>query len=668
MSCGGRYLSSDAPMRVFAADPASGSGPGSLSIAVRWRSGKQTVIRDANANQLYELSEASARPASAQDAASAHAALSPWFTDISALLGHRHQEEPFDDLQRQPTLSRRLSQLGPGVSWYDVDGDGWEDLILPSGKGGHLAVYRNDGRGGFAPLPSPALAQPVGRDQTTVLGWRNPNGAVVLLAGAANYEDGLTNGGIARLYELAAGKIQDLLPGQESSTGPLALADVDGDGQLELFVGGRVVPGQYPSPASSLLFRQQAGEFKLDELNSATLAKLGLVSGAVFSDLDGDGSVDLVLACEWGPVRMFRNHGGRLLAWDPEVLSEATGLARLHELTGWWNGVTTADFDGDGRLDVVVSNWGRNTPYEAFRAQAPAQPLQLFWGEPFHQGMQAIEGCLEAGTGRLVPLQPFHVIAAALPLLRERLGSFEAYARASLPEIYGDAWSHLKELQASRLESSVLLNRGERFEVISLPLEAQLAPAFGVTAADFDGDGLEDLWLSQNFFASSAEHSRYDAGRGLWLRGDGRGGFSPVSGQESGMKIYGEQRGSAAADFDGDGRVDLAVAQNGAETKLFRNTRAKPGLRIRLDGPPGNPLGVGAWLRLLHGESAGPVREVHAGAGYWSQDSAVQVLGGAETATALWIRWPGNKTATIPLPHGAKEIRVNYDGQLKVVR
>jgi hypothetical protein len=665
MISGGRYLSCDAPMRVFAAQ--AGPASGGLSIQVRWRSGKETRLRSAKPNYVYELSEAGATSAPAH-VSPTNLAGSAWFTDVSTRLGHRHHEEPFDDFQRQPTLSRRLSQLGPGASWYDVDGDGWEDLILPSGKGGHLAVYRNDGRGGFAPLSSPALGQPVGRDQTTVLGWRDSKGTTVLIAGAANYEDGLTNGGVARLVHLASGKLHDSFGGQESSTGPLAMADIDGDGQLELFVGGRVVPGQYPSPASSLLFRPCDGEFKLDDTNSAVLAKLGLVSAAVFSDLEGDGNSDLVLACEWGPIRIFRHAGGRLQPWDPAVHLEGSKRVSLHELTGWWNGVTTADFDGDGRLDIAASNWGRNTPYEAFRSGASAQPLRLFWGELFQPGVQAIEGCTEPGTGRLVPLQPFHVMGVALPQLRERVATFEAYARATLPEIYGAAWKNLKELQASRLESTVFLNRGDYFEVVTLPMEAQWAPAFGVTATDLDGDGLEDLWLSQNFFAPSVEHSRYDAGRGLWLRGDGHGGFQAVPGQESGLKIWGEQRGSAAADYDGDGRMDLVVTQNGAETKLFRNTRAKPGLRIRLDGPPGNPSGIGACVRLLHGERAGPVRELHAGSGYWSQDSAVQVLGDAETATGVWVRWPGNKTMTVTLPKEAKEVRVDYNGQLKVVR
>ena len=141
-----------------------------------------------------------------------------------------------------------------------------------------------------------------------------------------------------------------------------------------------------------------------------------------------------------------------------------------------------------------------------------------------------------------------------------------------------------------------------------------------------------------------------------------------VPGQESGVKVYGEQRGAALCDYDGDGRVDLVVTQNGAETKLFHNISAKPGLRIRLKGPPGNPTGIGAAIRLRHGQQTGPAREIHAGSGYWSQDSAVQVLSTAGSPTQIWIRWPGGKTTTSDVPAGAREVVVEENGAVKVVK
>jgi hypothetical protein len=199
-----------------------------------------------------------------------------------------------------------------------------------------------------------------------------------------------------------------------------------------------------------------------------------------------------------------------------------------------------------------------------------------------------------------------------------------------------------------------------------LPAEAQFAPGFAVCVADMDGDGNEDVFLSQNFFAMRLEEPRLDAGRGLWLRGDGKGSLVAVPGPVSGVKIYGDQRGAAVADFDEDGRVDLVVSQNNSTTKLYHNLRAKPGLIVRLAGPLGNPTGVGAQLRLIFGGKPGPVREIHAGSGYWSHDSATQVLAAPESPTQVWVRWPGGKTTTSAVPAGAKSIQVDNSGVVKV--
>jgi hypothetical protein len=183
-----------------------------------------------------------------------------------------------------------------------------------------------------------------------------------------------------------------------------------------------------------------------------------------------------------------------------------------------------------------------------------------------------------------------------------------------------------------------------------------------------DGDGNEDIFLSQNFFATAVDTSRNDAGRGLWLRGDGKGGLQPVSGEESGIKVYGEQRGCALGDFDADGRIDLVVTQNGAQTKLYHNTGAKPGLRIRLNGPPENPSGIGATIRFKSANGFGPAREIHAGSGYWSQDSAIQVMAAPPGADQISIHWPGGKTTTSALPANTREITIDQSGAVQVAK
>jgi hypothetical protein len=199
---------------------------------------------------------------------------------------------------------------------------------------------------------------------------------------------------------------------------------------------------------------------------------------------------------------------------------------------------------------------------------------------------------------------------------------------------------------------------------LELPREAQFAPAFAVTMADFDGDGNEDVFLGQNLFPTQPEVSRMDAGLGLWLRGDGQGGLAAVPPAEAGLRVLGEQRGAAVCDFDEDGRPDLVVSQNGAATKLYRNSGATPGLRVRLKGRPENPDGAGAVIRLKSGDRLGPAREIHAGSGYWSQDSAIPVMAMPASVDGIWVRWPGGRVTTMDVPAGAKEITVDSEGRL----
>ena len=644
---GGRYLSGCEAMIVFA----SGQAKSGMTIEVAWRSGKTSVITAVQPDRIYEVDESGAGDRPASSPADRPSPLVPFFKDVTSLLAHVHHENPFNDFERQPLLPKRLSQFGPGVSWFDVNGDGHDDLIIASGQGGELAVFYGDGQGGLKRATEAPFNTPVTRDQTTVLGWHKPDGSTVLIAGSANYEDGLADGPSVCQYELATKRLDSTFPGHASSTGPLALGDMDGDGQLELFVGGRVLPGRYPEAASSRLFKHDGKQWQLDSAHSAALDKVGLVSGAVWSDLDGDGFPELILACEWGPIRVFQSRAGQF--------KEITTALGLDQFTGWWSGVTTGDLDGDGRLDIIASNWGLNSPYRA----SPAQPACLVYGDfAGRERVDLIETEHDPDTGALFPRRSLPALSMAWPALSDRFATYKEYSESPLAKVLGDLQARAPEVRATTLATTAFLNRSNRFEAWPLPREAQFAPAFGVNVADLDGDGHEDVFLSQNFFANQPEIPRLDAGRSLWLRGDGTGQLRAVPGQESGLKVYGEQRGSALGDFDEDGRLDVVVAQNGAATCLFQNTGARPGLRIRLHGSPGNPSGVGAVLRLKFGNRFGPAREIHAGSGYWSQDSAVQVMGGPTAPTQLWIRWPGGQTTTSDLPAGAREITVNSQG------
>jgi hypothetical protein len=636
---GGRYLSSDDPMRVFAA----GSTTNRMRLQVDWRSGLRSVVDNVSANHLYVIDETAARPVRAEPKPTP----APNFVPVESFK-HTHVEPFFEDYHRQPLLPNKLSQLGPGVGWYDVNDDGWDDLIIASGQGGLLALFHNDQRGGFNPAAGPFLNRPVTRDQTTVLAIQG-----MILAGSANYEDGLTNGGCLRVYDLKRDVAGDSVLGPTFSVGPLALADIDADTDLDLFVGGRMIAGRYPEPADSLLLRNEGGRL----IVSHRWEKLGLVSGGAFSDLDLDGDSDLVLSCDWGPIRVFRN--------DQGAFTEITAELGLSNLKGWWTGIATGDFNNDGRPDIVAGNWGLNSQFNA----APDSPRKLYYADIDSDGvLDLIESVFHPTLNTEVPGRGLKPISFALPWLKDQIGSYEAYGRATIADLYGDSLKNAPFVEVTTLATTLFLNRGEYFEPRPLPDEAQWTTTMGVCVGDYDGDGNDDVFLSQNYFAVAPEAWRQDAGRGLWLQGDGKGNLVPISGQVSGVTVYGEQRGAALADFNRDGRVDLVVTQNGAATRLFRNNTAKPGLRVRLLGPPGNPHGVGVSLRLKPADKAGPIREVQAGSGYWSQNSPVHVLGLSEAATQLELRWPGSRPRTVAIPDGALEITVNLAGEVTRIR
>ena len=651
--CGGRYLSNDDPMRVFATD----TNTGGLTIEVTWRSGKKSFVRNARPNHVYEMDETAGAPS---DSSIAAAPSRPLFEDVSKVINHTHHEEPYDDFKRQPLLPERLSEGGPGVAWHDLNGDGWDDLIIGSGKSGHLAVYTNDQRGGFIPGLDQPFTNPAPRDLTGLIACEPQPPAINILVGLSNYEEGIPTNPAVRIYNLLGRSTRDALSRQLASTGPLALADLDGDGHLESFVGARVLPGRYPEPASSRLYQNAGGQFRLNAEATKTLERVGMVTAAVFTDLSASGFPDLVLACDWGPIRVFRP--------EKNLLREITHDLGFDKYLGRWNGVTAGDVDGDGRLDIIASNWGLNTKHQRYLAR----PLRMIYGDLIgDRTTQIIEAFFDPTRNKWLPWRDFETMSRVFPSVAGRFDSFHAYGSASIDELFGDVLASAGEVRVNTLDSMVFLNRTNEFLAIPLPVEAQFAPAFGITVNDFDGDGREDLFLAQNFFATEPETPRYDAGRGLLLRGKGSGEFTAMTGTESGIKVYGQQRGCAASDYDADGRVDLVVCQNGAQTKLYHNTTATPGLRVTLKGPPTNPNAVGAVIRPVYASQPGAAREIHAGSGYWSQDSAVLVFSrtfaGAQL-TQLAIRWPGGKTISSDIPATAKEVAIDQAGNLKQIR
>ena len=644
VTVGGYYLSGSDTQLTFA------TGRDSLvTIKVRWRDGRRSTLRSVRPNRLYEIDEAGALSVAVSPSVPVDSAPS-LFENATALLGgHTHMDSIYDDYRRQPLLPNKFSQLGPGVSWIDVNGDGREDLVVGTGRGGTLAVLRNSGTR-FTLLHGPGAAAKW--DLTTILPVPDERGGTMLLAGQSSYEAASPSEALSVPsvigYALRAGVLAApvaIAPPESASVGPMALGDVNGDGRLDLFVGARVIPGTWPFPAPSQLYLRTAdGRFVPDTANAKVLASLGLVSSALFADLDGDGWPELVVASEWGPVRILHNDHGHY--------RDVTREWGMTAQTSRWNGLAAGDFDGDGRIDLVATSWGLNIPWAA----SPERPYELVVGNFGAGGPGLVFARRDSLTGREMPLESFSRLGIAFPSVREHIASFTDYSKMTVDEVFGDATKMAARVGATTFQHTLFLNRGGRFEAHPLPRMAQIAPAFGVVVADFDGDGREDMFLAQNFSPTDIGTIRFDAGAGQLLLGDGKGGFRVLGVRASGISVLGDQRGAAAADYDADGRVDLAVSQNGAATTLWHNRGAVPGVRVHVSAGLGNPLGIGVQLRVVAGAARGPVREVRAGGGYWSMDGAVTVLAMPTGASALWVRWPLGREQTVAIKPGQRDV------------
>ena len=645
MVAGGRYLSGDDAMRVFATGATQ-----ALNIEVTWRSGRKTRVEGALPYYIYEVLEDVTSPVPTR---TTNAPVLGWFEDQTARLNHRHVDRAFNDFERDPLLPYKLSRLGPGLCLADVDGDGHEDLLIGGGIDGQASVFGSDGKGhwregDYASLPKSNL-----RDQTSLLVVANTDGSSQLLVGESAWEEGATNAHPFRVYSLSttASNSNSLPSSQIASgfTGPMAMADVDGDGALEIFVGGRAIPGRYPETATSTLLDASNGVFA----SRQSFPNLGLVSGATFVDIDNDGDQDLLIASHWGAPRLFLNERG--------VFVDATKDWGLTNYAGLWNGIAVGDFDGDGLMDFVASNWGLNwrtdEPIDAKKA------VQLVYGD-FGEtgGVVALLASLDPDLGASTFWRERRRVSRVIPTLSDRFPTYRAYGTSTVTTALGHLAAASKTREASEFRSMVFLNRTNHFEARSLPIEAQFSTAFGLAVADFDGNGTEDLFLSQNFFGMDPETSRQDAGTGLLLLGDGRGGFKSVNPVQSGLWIEGEQRAVAVGDVDEDGRPDLIIAQNGGATRVYRNRQATPGLRVRVQDSVQNPRGIGAILRLKIDGHFGPARAITGGGGYWTQSSATQILIGSGSSSAVEVRWPNGKLQEFILPLGAKSILITHAG------
>jgi len=639
---GGRYLSGDDSLAVFAA-----TSPGELEV--RWPNGRRSRISNLQPGSLVQVRQTD----STESDPVVPPRPTPLFAAFPPLPAPVVPSPSINDFELQPLLPRKISSDSPGVAWADLDGDGHPELISADGEAGAIRVWRlQENRFDLFRIhtvPSPRF--PWG----LLAVHPDPSTPVVLASLSDSHPP---HGPVPSLLAFKTDSTPHANPPFPSLTcqpGPLCAIDADGDGDLDLFVAGQVVPGRWPSAGPSFWLRNDNGRWLPDPVWSAPFAQAGIVTGVVAADLDGDGRPDLALATNPGAVRVWRNQGNGSFR---EITSEL-GLAPF---IGHWHGITVADFDGDGRPDLAVSNDGLNTGIVSAAEQGD-HPLKngpvILHGDLDGDGSSdVLEGRWDPVGRRHVPERDLEALMNGLPQLPDRFATYAAFNQSSLEEVAGPGLTNATRIQLTWFPTTVFLNRVTHFEPRPLPAQAQFSPAFGITAADFNGDGHADLFLAQNFFGTHPKQPRMDAGRGLILLGDGTGSFKPLGSTESGIAIDAEQRGSAAADVDGDGRMDLAVGIFHGPARIFHNRSGKPVHRVRIHAGPSNPTGIGASARWL---APGPTPRwfVLAGSSSLSQDDATLLVRRPPNATALEIVWPDGRTERRSIPGSETETHIS---------
>ena len=648
------YLSSSEPIAHFGL----GEDTSIRRLTVQWPSGHVQAFENLGVDRRFTITEPSGPP-------QAPAEVRPdsgQFAEVAGAAGLalRSREDSVDETTLQPLVPLRFNRLGPGVAAGSLGPGGPKAVAIGGTAQDPLRLLLERAPGIYANAEVPVFAAASPDDGPLLLIDADGDGNTDLLvtkggstlpAGDPGYQPRLFLGDGHGGFRPAP---DGALPPLPIHAGAVAAADFTRSGRLGLFIGGRVLPGQYPLPPRSALLINRGGTFEdVTDVLAPGLRNVGMVTSALWSDVDGDGWPDLLITLEWGHVKYFHNRRGAGL----EDWTEKGGFAAAG--TGWWTSIAAADFNGDGRPDYVVGNIGLNTQYRA----DSEHPALLFHGDFRGDGSaQLIEAYYE--DGRLYPWRTRRSLGAEIPSILKRFPSNDLYARATLGEILGeDALAGARRFAATELRSGVFLSQPDgthRFE--PLPRLAQIAPLQGMVAGDFDGDGRADICAVQNSFAPIPAVGRFDGGLGLLLRGDGRGRFTPVPPAESDLIVPGDAKALAAFDLDDNGWPDFLVSRNNAASLAFRNrgVAGRNPLCVTLRGPAGNPDGIGARVSLELADGSTQAAEIHAGSGYCSQSAAACFLGYPDSnpPKKIRVRWPSGAETAHACGPGARKLTI----------
>ncbi len=636
------FMSSNEPLLHFGV----GEAKSVSRLVIDWPAGGRQVLTDLVPGRNYTIVQPDTLPDAGRPAGAA-----PMFVRSDRLPGVSPKERPFDDFARQPLLPSKHSQLGPGIAIGDVDADGLEDVYVsfPAGQSGRIyqrqASPPPEGESSFtvrslSPFDSDSASEDLAPLFLDVDGDGDQDlfvvsGGVEGEASAEVFADRLyINGGDGVFTKAPEG----MLPSSRDSGSVACTADYDRDGDLDLFVGGRVVPGNYPESPASRLLRNESGKAFTDV--SGDLFD-GMVTSALWSDADGDGWLDLLVAGDWGPVKYYHNESGQLV--------ERTQEAGLAERSGWWNSLAGGDFDRDGDIDYVAGNVGLNTKYHP--------PALLFYGDVDGSGVRRILEAEHEGD-KIFPIRGLSCSSRAIPFLKEKTPKFHDFASATLSELYADLEQTVR-YEANTLSSGVLVNDGAgKFEFRELPALAQVAPVFGIAPIDTDADGILDLYLAQNDFSPQPETGRMDGGVGVLLRGLGDCRFEALPPNRSGLVVAGDARGVATSDINQDSWPDLLIAVNDDEMLVFEQVPPAGAecLAVRFGRVGARVIGSRVTVELSGGDKL--VSELNAGGGYCSQSSPILrfAIPAGAVAEMVTVRWSDGLLTQHPVIPGEMTI------------